>query len=521
MPQIRVPHQFFIDERKKLYDWKPDFWRELIQNSVDAGATRINISIVDTGGGQIRCSVQDNGCGMTLDVLNDVYFALGATTKGGDSLGGFGRARIMTCFGHDRYEIETLTNMVRGCGADYEVDEIGHQDGCIVRVWMSETTAEDMESQARRFLRQCSFNRHGINITINDAPFDDYLNPGRKMRRLSVADVHVNKSGTITNRVIFRVGGLAMFDRYANCPKQVVVELDPESARSVLSANRNSFVGEFRREVDRFVDEIAVDDTSALRDRQRETRKIVRGAGGMVMLGKSERDEQSQRVGKAGLAEPIEVTDTSPIAEISGGAAVGRSAALMSAADVAEQYRQEPMPGDRFATDLFDVHIIDETGDPDMVPVIDRYDPANWTTEIKKSRGVETPYKRGREAYRLLIAYKIAVEEALKILLDQFAITQMSWSCGWVFGYQEGCHFEQDGSHIFCLNPVDGKKAKFKLSDRMSLLEIIAIAKHEAAHARVDLHNESWGNTLTAIDKRYDTQAVIRRIKTELSELDV
>ena len=520
MPQIRVPHQFFIDERKKLYDWKPDFWRELVQNSVDAGATNISISVIDCGGGQIRCEINDDGCGMTMDVLNDVYFALGATTKtGGDSIGGFGRARIMTCFGHNKYDIETLTNMVRGCGADYEIDSIEQHDGCMIRVWMSEVTTEAMLRELHGFLHQCSLDRRGVNVSINGERFSGGLKPGRKMRSLSFGDVHVNRSGTFDNRVIFRVGGIPMFFRQTNCEKQVVIEIDSNSARKVLSANRNSFVGEARYEVDRFVDEITVDNRSALRDRNRETRKIVRGGGTMVMLGKSQRDEASQRVGKAGLPEPVEVTDTAPIAEISGGGIVGRTAAL---APISSTARQIPVSGKRFVTDLFDVLIINETGEPEMDAVVARYDPENWTNEVKRNRGIQTPYKRGREAYRLLIAYKIALEEALRILLDEYSISQMSWSVGWVFGWQEGCHLEMDGLHIFCLNPVNyDRKARYHLSNRTDLLALMAIAKHEAAHARVDMHNENWGSTLTEIDKRYDTPRVMKRIKQELADLGV
>jgi hypothetical protein len=509
MPQIRVPHQFFIDERKKLYNWKPDFWRELVQNSVDAGAKNISVTVIDCGGGQIRCEIKDDGCGMTLDVLNNVYFALGETTKkDSGSIGGFGRARIMTCFGHDKYEIETLTNMVRGCGADYEVDEIEREPGCMIRVWMSEVTTEAMLSHLNEYLSQCSL-KGRVNIRINGAEFDGWLNAGRKMRELSFGDVRVNRSGTYENRVIFRVNGLSMFHRYSNCKKQVVVEIDPRRARDVLSANRNSFVASASNEVDRFVDEIAIDDKSALRDRQRETRKIVRGGGAMVMLGKRQRQEASQTVGKAGLpSEDVSTTET-----------VLRPAAL--APLLGEAKGKTSMFGDRFAPDLFDVLIINETCDPEMDAVVARYDPENWTNEVKRSKGVMTPYKRGREAYRLLIAYKVAVEEALRIMLDIYDIPQMSWSIGWTFGYNEGCHLEIDGSHVFCLNPVEGKKAKYRLTSKADLLALLAIAKHEAAHARVDMHNENWGSTLTEIDKRYDTQAVIKRIKQELSNLGV
>lgn len=514
MRSITVPHQFFIDERKKLYNWKPDFWRELLQNSVDAGSSRIDVSFTDCGGGQIQVDVSDDGCGMTRDVLERVYFALGETTKtGGGSIGGFGRARIMTCFGHDRYEIETLTNHVRGVGGEYMIDDIDYQNGCIVRVWMSDTSVEDMKGHLTNYLRSCSFDRFGVMVRIDNNIFSNYLDRGRRVRELSFAGIYVNRSGPYMNSVIFRVGGLTMFSRYVNCKKQVVVEISPDMAREVLSSNRNSFVEKARIEVDRWIDELVIDDKSALRNRNREVRQIVKGSGSFVMNSSRKNQEPNQRVGKSGSTSSIEVK---------GQFEYSKSAALyqVEKAEREDVYR-EPMPGSKFVNDIFDVLIINETYDSSMDKVVERYHPQNWTYEIKNENGNQALYRRGREAYRLLIAWKIAVEEALRILVEEFDTGPLSWTVGWVFGDYSGCHVEMNGNHVFCLNPVDGTKSKYGLSNRDDLLVLLSIAKHEAAHARVDIHNETWGYTLTRIDGKYDTQAVLRRIKAELSRLGV
>lgn len=496
MPQVSIPHQFFIDERKKLYNWKPDFWRELLQNSVDAGSRHIKIYITDCGGGQVRCSVEDDGCGMTRDVLERVYFALGGTTKSGSSIGGFGRARIMTCFGHDRYEIETLTNQVAGCGANYELYDIENQPGCIVRVWMSDTNVDEMKNILESYLKTCSFKLQSVYVSINDVPFRDYLDRGRRVRELSFAGIYVNRSGDFENRVIFRVGGLMMFSRYVHCDKQVVVEISPDCAREVLSANRNEFTDSAKKEIDSWIDELTVDNHSALRERNKETRRIINGSGSMVMKSSRPDIESSQLQGKSQSTAPIETFDS-----------------FKATVDI---------PNNCIAPNLFDVLIIDETGDPSKERIIERYNPLNWTHEIKNDRGLEIPYKKGREAYRLLMAYKIATEEALRVLLEVYGMDRISWSVGWVFNeWSEGCHLTIADCHIFCLNPLSGTKAKYRLTKKKDLLAILAIAKHEVAHARVDIHNEEWGSTLTQIDKGYDTQSVIRKIKTGLAALNV
>src|SRR3546814_15961123 len=68
----------------------------------------------------VRIVFDDDGCGMDRDVLDDVYFAPGETTKkDGEFTGGYGRARLMTCFSQVRYGIRTHDCGVEGDGPDY------------------------------------------------------------------------------------------------------------------------------------------------------------------------------------------------------------------------------------------------------------------------------------------------------------------------------------------------------------------------------------------------------------------
>jgi hypothetical protein len=131
---VRVYKSSFRSERDTFYsDWTMAFWREFFQNSVDAGAKNIAISIstekargsfnldADTDENVTRVVFDDDGKGMTADVLRDVYFAIGESTKGTEpgSVGGFGRARLMTCFSQKRYSILTSDSFVMGDGPRY------------------------------------------------------------------------------------------------------------------------------------------------------------------------------------------------------------------------------------------------------------------------------------------------------------------------------------------------------------------------------------------------------------------
>jgi hypothetical protein len=134
--KVTIHKSFFKKERDGFYsDWFVAFWRELFQNSVDAGSENIRIYLDQKEGrgsfgdfrndppNVVRVVFSDDGRGMSYDVLDEVYFAIGNTTKTADdgSVGGFGRARLMTCFSQDRYSILTNDNFVVGEGGDFDI----------------------------------------------------------------------------------------------------------------------------------------------------------------------------------------------------------------------------------------------------------------------------------------------------------------------------------------------------------------------------------------------------------------
>jgi hypothetical protein len=129
---ISMDKAYLKKERNQGYmDWTIAFWRELFQNSVDAGAKNIAIDLADQPargtfaepgvGDKVITNVvfEDDGHGMDADTINDVYFKMGKSSKDADdakSIGGFGRARIMTCFSQERYTILTTNCFVMGDG---------------------------------------------------------------------------------------------------------------------------------------------------------------------------------------------------------------------------------------------------------------------------------------------------------------------------------------------------------------------------------------------------------------------
>ena len=117
MKSIAVPKSFFESERNHVYArWTAAFWRELLSNSVDAEASRIVIRTRFDKDRNYVVDFIDNGTGMDRDTVENVYMCLGASTKGEGSagIGGFGRARLLTCFSHEAYRIRTRDIVVKG-----------------------------------------------------------------------------------------------------------------------------------------------------------------------------------------------------------------------------------------------------------------------------------------------------------------------------------------------------------------------------------------------------------------------
>ncbi len=86
------------------------FLRELVQNSVDAGATRIDVTVELVGGNTAHTRVSDDGSGMTQEILENNLCTLFASTKEHDAskVGKYGVGFVsVLAVQPDRVEVET------------------------------------------------------------------------------------------------------------------------------------------------------------------------------------------------------------------------------------------------------------------------------------------------------------------------------------------------------------------------------------------------------------------------------
>ncbi len=507
MAMLKLGPQFFKKERDTLYsDWKTAFWREMLQNSIDAGASRIDIWLSPQDE-SLALRFDDNGCGMTRQVLENVFFALGETTKTGtDTVGGFGRARVLTCFAMDKYAIRTKNLLVEGNGAEYEISSVSSSvNGCKFQVFTKDVGIHEMTCKLENVLQRSQI---GCDVYVNGTKWTKWMNRRAVARTLDSGSIHVNKSQPTLGYIHVRVNGLWMFDIWNSYEHQVLVEVDPAKSRKVLSAARDSFHFGYQRNIEQWVEQLTVDKRSALRETRRQT-KLIRGRGPLkLVLEKPQEKLSTDRSNK--VAAFVQTPTSGERVIVQSLTAVGQLSEIGAGG-------HENVKG---SLDLDSVYIEDDTDNPKIRKVIGNYDPTNWVDSIKNVRGEAQGYRKGANYRKLLTVWKVACEHALRALMEYNGIAELSWMVGWSFSDTCGAmHVKSEGSHALCLNPVntDGKM-RYSFKEREDLFAIMALAKHEAAHVSVDVHNENFSTVHTEIDKRFDPAIVLRAIKEVLSQ---
>jgi hypothetical protein len=546
MPSITVPRDFFLSERNSAYaDWPGAFWRELLSNAVDAGASRLHVRTRFAADGGFLIDIADNGGGMSRETIETVYMRLGASTKRDDSgIGGFGRARILTCFSQRAYRIRTSNLVVTGEGGDYEIRETDTSvKGCAISVTADPEEARRLTRALTRVLRQSGLSvsitadlvregQDGQTLLREDdaafwgeggankgdvARFRGWTRRGTHIRTLTDeagpwGEVYVSHGEKgLRETSIVRVNGMAMHDDHLSARAQIIIELTPERAREILTSARDSIRAPWRHELQKLYAEVASESTSALRSRTQEKRTILiptRGGGSGLAppapkgvlpeptyvpyseFGRRNEDRarEAVRAMTVTLDEPDPVYLDDPV--------------------LAELLRiKEAIPGAR--TDV-GVHI--DSPNPAQRAAIRRFLPETWAA----------PGGDGRNAELLHAAWTGACRHALEGLVraQPYAFERGDrWVTGFVFDERiRACHARVgEVPHGLLLNPVDGAgRTAFKLKSRDDLRQIGALACHEVAHCVHSWHDESFANLLTQLQYETSERGFEKAIREEM-----
>ena len=294
---IRIGQEFFTLALRDYRDWKSMWWREAIQNAVDAKAKVVHCEVEWREGGML-VSCDDDGKGMSRDVLLNKFLVLGATTKTAEQAavtmrGGFGKAKELLVLPWIEWRITSGTTSVAGAGVQYRVEQVPKRKGTKIEVLMPHNNTTEA-ILAYNFIKKCNLPR--VDFSVNHGRLDESdwvkadLKPGRKIRefkdnrgRVLATLHHYKKEAAVPQRLLVRAQGLMMFGKWvsSDVPGQLILELKAPSVE-LLTANRDGLSDRtvLRWSLEDYVNTLAADITSALKKKSGLVRKKYYGRGG-------------------------------------------------------------------------------------------------------------------------------------------------------------------------------------------------------------------------------------------------
>lgn len=280
---VEIGDEYFDRVFVDYYDWATRWWREVMQNSVDAEATRVTLSIEQNEDKTWTAICDDDGFGMDEDVLLNKFLMLGRTTKttAAGTAGGFGEAKKLILFPWIKWMVHSQSTRVDGVGRRGEVTTTPERKGTRIEVLMPADKATT-ESAALSYLQKC--NLPSIDITLNGKQQRPSLVGGKIVANVpGKLDIYFIpfKGGETQSDIYVRTKGLYMFSRYMSdqVPGYLIAEIVGPSIE-LLFPNRDSFRDyDARRALDDLAGKIARDATDALRAAKGVIKKKYKGIG--------------------------------------------------------------------------------------------------------------------------------------------------------------------------------------------------------------------------------------------------
>lgn len=288
-PLVSQPLDVYYNSNEAYSEWRTKWWREVVQNSLDARATEIRLEATEQVEGDWLVACEDNGVGMDESTLVEKFFAIGGSGKrfgqpeGEETIGGFGEAKKLIAFAWPAWSIQTRDVAAQGAGIEYELSAATFRRGTRVAVRMPGEKHTDLAA-ALELLQRSALS--GVRVQVEGKTFSSWLPDGAFVREFDLGPttgrLYHNVAATGHHALYVRVKGLYMF---------TAVHLDSDSgvgaltldvpatvARAVLQNNRDGFRSwQVRSQLDRFARELAVERSKALKPVTQTFKKIWPG----------------------------------------------------------------------------------------------------------------------------------------------------------------------------------------------------------------------------------------------------
>jgi len=489
--------------------WPEKWWRECIQNSVDAGATEILCSVRDVDERTVAVSCEDNGRGMSEEIFKTVFMAISGTTKkSGGTTGGFGKAKELLVLPWVSWLLESQDYIVQGAGKKVRVDSApSWRQGVKLEVVMpvdKYATIVDAASYITKcYLPHIKFrlkNREERKKVANarfrvGAPVRDVGNGD--------ATIYYDKKGGKHHGVYIRVKGIYMFlmPTWNDIPGTIIVELNRASTE-VLTDNRDGFSKwSVRNGVEAFVQELASEQEQALRVKKGFVDIMFRGEEGLFKAEKEAAEVEAEILTDMGSTTP---TDDGQLDD-------EQLRAFLETLNVAKELSEKEADPLELKADPRVAEVVlnnvNLAGGPQVEAAVAQF---AWTPDFYIRSEIEG-WKVLKKFYpatmtqqvRKLARFWAEMCRYVMILLN----SSRQYGVGFVF--EDGIQAEyrrESGIDWLLINPFRGGKASsrhetdmYNISNRGDAEYVYALAVHECTHL-VDYltdHNSSFAASLT------------------------
>ena len=512
---ITLDPEFFQGALKDYHQWEIKWWREAIQNAVDARATTVRCEVHKQADGSVRVVCDDDGRGMDRETLVSKFLRLGASGKRGDAeaAGGFGKAKEMLLLPWLQWSVTTRDTRVVGRGLAYKSETIRERKGTRLEVVMPADNTTSL-ALAEEFISRCNLPRVKFLLRKTDADGTDGgeyefaadTKPGKLIREVpGKAKIYFDK-GRGTDLWV-RTGGLWMFSNWitSEVKGRVVVELHGRSI-DLLTANRDGFRDNaLYRAIQLFSQELAADTKSATREKDKH-RKVYRGTGKFSAVPAKELEASLAAASASAMELARKVTtgsgsvqlDEKTVEQLSdvmlhdGGAGEasveqgGLHVGAIPAAVAAIVLTATPVLGQEHVERI----LKQMAWQPDFYV-------ANNHDVWKPPPGM-LPERMNKKTLALA---KVWTELCRYTLISLGSNAE--FGVGWVFDPSMGAgYLREQGQHWLMLNPLSNKSDLSEVFDPRkpeALNWLTACAIHEATHMAdgIDLHNEAFSSALT------------------------
>lgn len=447
MAKVIIPERFFFDEAVKEYsDYQSRLVAELLQNSLDAGATEIRFTFDENG-----YSCEDNGCGMSVDTLVAGMLTLGASIKTSNSAGAFGAAKKLVLFSHANYSIHTQDNLATGSVLDYELTKTDFRKGTKIQCkYFAGDDWDSMDYKVKSFLASSSI---PAAVYVNGAEITSRLN----FSQAKVKDYDWAKCSIVPGygSVFVRKNGLLSFQRYVgNCKSNIYLDVIPPS-KEIFTQNRDGMRSPYSEKLDALLSEIAVDSESFGKGAPRWI--FYRGKQSFVSIVnhiKEKHVEVAQNIGLFNYTEDALATLSS----------YNKMRILEAIQHQDPKSKEIKIKVRQLYNDLLQADFVIDLGDSDYNEVPKGYSPQDM---LKRHRAIAQTYRACLEFIAKELSY------------------DLDFRVGFTFSKSSRAAYARE-HEAFLINP----EQKFSEDSKEKFYQIFLMACHEFAHFLSGEHHQ-------------------------------